>query len=101
MKYIPISAVPCQKMDITLSQQECVISIYQKSGLIYLDLIVSGAPVTYASLARDRVKLVRSIYKHFIGNLMFVDTQGESDPAYTGFNSRWLLIYLEDGDELY
>jgi hypothetical protein len=30
----------------------------------------------------------------FIGNLLFVDTQGSSDPTYDGLGSRFSLVYL-------
>lgn len=95
MNIIPIEPVPSQKMNIVLSQQNCSLKIYQKSGLVYVDLAIAGTPVVYAGLARNRVNLVRGSYLHFSGNLMFVDTQGNSDPVYTGFNSRWLLTYQE------
>ena len=38
-------------------------------------------------------------YDGFQGNLFFIDIQGSDDPDYTGFNSRWYLIYLTP-DEL-
>ena len=95
MKIIPIEAVPSQQMNIVLSQQNCTLKIYQNSGLVYVELAVAGKPLVYAGLVRNRVNLVRGSYLHFIGNLMFVDTQGSSDPVFTGFNSRWLLIYQE------
>ncbi|MDN8598614.1 hypothetical protein Q0A17_04150 [Citrobacter sp. S2-9] len=95
MKIIPIEPVPNQKLNIVLSQQNCSLKIYQKSGLVYVDLAVAGTPVVYAGFARNRVDLVRGRYLHFIGNLKFVDTQGSSDPVYSGFNTRWLLTCEE------
>jgi hypothetical protein len=34
----------------------------------------------------------------FIGDLIFIDTQGTSDPNYTGLGSRFLLAYLSPTD---
>lgn len=98
MKIIPIEAVPSQNLNVVLGQQNCSIAIYQKSGLIYVDVKVSRQPLIYAALARNRVPIFRSAYLGFIGNLMFVDTQGSSDPEYSGLNSRWLLVYSEEGE---
>lgn len=98
MKIIPLQAVPSQNLNVVLGQQNCSIAIYQKAGLIYVDVKVSGKPLIYAALARNRVLLFRSAYLGFIGNLMFVDTQGSSDPEYTGLNSRWLFVYSEEGE---
>jgi hypothetical protein len=49
-------------------------------------------------MCMDRVKLVRHAYLGFIGNLGFIDTQGKTDPDYTGFGARYQLIYLEATD---
>ncbi|HBW3346578.1 hypothetical protein [Klebsiella pneumoniae] len=98
MKKIPLDKIPAQNINVVLSQQNCDISVYQKSGLVYVDLSVSGKKIISASLARDRVKLIRGKYLGFNGDLMFVDTQGYSDPQYTGFNQRWILVYVEAGE---
>jgi len=38
-------------------------------------------------------------YREFQGDFMFIDTQGDSDPVYTGFESRYVLVYIPP-DEL-
>lgn len=96
MRRIPVEAVPSQHLNIVLGQQNCELLIYQKSGLVYVDVTVSGKTIIAASLARNRVRLVRGKYLGFVGNLMFVDTQGHDDPVYSGFSNRWILIYLEE-----
>jgi hypothetical protein len=42
--------------------------------------------------------MVRETYLGFIGDLSFTDTQGTSDPVYTGLGSRFVLLYLEASD---
>lgn len=95
MLTIPIAAIPSQTIRTTLAQQDCAINIYQKSTGLFVDLDLGGVRLVSASLARDRVKLVRHGYLGFIGDLVFVDTQGLDDPAYTGLGGRWKLVYLE------
>jgi hypothetical protein len=98
MLQIPILAVPSQSMTVTLGGQLCQISLYQKSTGVYLDLSVNDAPIVTASLCTDRARLVRHKYLGFVGDLVVVDTMGSSDPDYTGFGTRYALIYLEASD---
>jgi hypothetical protein len=98
MKQIPIASTPSQTLNVTLGAQSCKINLYQKSTGVYLDLSIDNAPIITAVLCLDRVKLVRHKYLGFIGSLAFVDTQGKTDPDYTGFGARYVLIYLEPGD---
>lgn len=91
MDTIPISALPSQTLSITLNGQYCLISVYQKSTGVYLDLTVNAKPICSTAICRDRVGIVRLL--GFVGQLRFVDTQGTNDPDYTGFNTRYKLTY--------
>lgn len=98
MKIIPITADQSQTFGIQLDNQNCQINIYQKSTGLYLDLTLNNAPVLNARLCLDRVKLVRLSYLGFLGDLVFIDTQGTSDPYYTGLNTRYILVYYSQGE---
>jgi hypothetical protein len=92
---IPLTAVPSQKLSITLGTQRCTISVYQKTTGLYFDLSVAGTRVVAGMICRNLVNLVRSRYlTGFVGDLAFVDTQGSQDPDYTGLGSRYQLVYL-------
>ena len=39
-----------------------------------------------------------SSYLGFVGDLMFSDTQGTSDPSSPGLGTRYLLMYIEASD---
>jgi len=91
---IPMQPLPSQFFGVTLDGQSCVISVYQKSTGLFLDLAVANAPCVSAALCRDRVRIVREAYLGFLGDLAFIDTQGTQDPEYTGLGSRWVLAYL-------
>lgn len=94
--YIPLAATPSQRCTVNLGGQQCAIQIDQKAqgGGVFLSLTVNGNPVLTSRLCRDRVGLVRSAYLGFSGQLAFVDTQGLSDPDYSGFGTRYKLAYL-------
>jgi hypothetical protein len=100
MLAIPIQATPAQSLNSVLGGQNCQINIYQKSTGLFLDLLVSNSPIILSTICLDRVKLVRETYLGFIGDLVFTDTQGTSDPVYTGLGSRFVLLYLEASDLL-
>jgi len=98
MLVIPIQATPAQSLSSVLGGQNCQINIYQKSTGLYLDLLVSNSPIILSTICLDRVRLVREAYIGFTGDLTFADTQGTSDPVYTGLGSRFVLLYLEASD---
>jgi hypothetical protein len=95
MKRIPLRAVPSQSLSVVLAGQNCQISVYEKSGAVYLDLLISHAPIITTTLCHDRVCLVRSSYLGFVGDLAFIDLQGSDDPSFDGLGSRFVLVYLE------
>lgn len=98
MQVVPLSANPSQQLSIVLAQQNCQINVYQKSTGVFFDLTSNGASVVRCVIARDGVHLVGQSYGGFIGNFIFVDTQGADDPVYTGFGTRYFLVYLEADD---
>lgn len=94
-QYIPLIATPSQKCTVTLGGQRCVIQVDQKySGGVFLSLTVNDVSVLSFRLCRDRVSIVPSSYLPFSGTLAWIDTQGTSDPDYTGFGSRYKLAYI-------
>jgi hypothetical protein len=94
MQQIPIQPVPAQTLKTVLDGQNCQIAIYQKTQGLFFDLSVDGARIVAGVICLDAVPLVCVQYVGFVGNFMFIDTQGTEDPEYSGLNSRFQLIYL-------
>lgn len=94
MQTVPLQPVPAQVSKVVLGGQNCQINIYQKPQGVFVDISADGVDVAVATIARDIDPLVSRTYTGFIGNLLFIDTQGNSDPGYTGFGSRFSLVYL-------
>lgn len=90
---IPLAATPSQTLTVTLGNQSCAISVYQRRTGLYLDLSINGSAIATGLLCRDRVRLVRASYRPFIGDLAFIDTQGANDPDYSGLGSRYILVW--------
>jgi hypothetical protein len=98
MKTIPLQAVPSQSLSVVLGSQNCQINVYQKSTGLFLDLFVNNEPIITAALCLDRVRLVRTSYQAFVGDLAFADTLGTADPTYQGLSTQFQLLYLESTD---
>lgn len=98
MQAIPIQSVPSQQFQVTLDEQLCAFSIYVKNQCMFFDAVVNGAQIAYAVQCKNLVQLIPTAYLGFTGLLVFYDTQGYSDPIYTGLGSRWVLLYLDAAD---
>jgi len=94
MQTIPLQAVPAQQLQAVLGGQNVQISVYLKGSNIYVDTSSNGLDISTAVIALDAVPLVPISYTGFIGNLLFTDTQGTSNPTYDGLGSRYQLLYL-------
>ncbi|GGN49316.1 hypothetical protein GCM10011349_19830 [Novosphingobium indicum] len=90
---VPLAAQPSQMLSIRLGQKSCRLKVYQKRTGLYLDAWVNDALVLAGALCRDRVWIVRSKANGFPGDLAFIDTQGRSDPEYTGLDARFQLLW--------
>jgi len=98
MLQITIQPIPSQSVSVVLNGQNCQINIYQKGQLVFVDLNSNGVDIVTGVLAHNINPLVCIKYTGFQGNLTFVDTQGNDDPQYTGFGTRYVLIYLSPSD---
>ncbi len=94
MLQIPIQPVPSQQVKVVLASQNCQIAIYQKAQGLFVDLNSNGIDISVGVQAHNAVQLDPREYSGFLGNLMFIDTQGLDDPSFEGFGTRFFLIYL-------
>ena len=98
MKLIPINDTYSQSLSVVLSGQNCQINLYQKSTGFYCDVYVNNVLIIGGVICENLNKIVRDVYLGFIGDLMFYDTQGTSDPSSPGLGTRYLFYYLELAD---
>lgn len=90
---IPLTAVGAQSFTVLLGTQQCAINVYQLSTGLYCDLVANNTDIVSTMLCLNLVGLVRSAYLGFTGQLFFYDTQGTSDPDYSGLGTRYQLVY--------
>lgn len=89
-----MQSVPSQSFQVTLDEQNCTLSVYQKSTGVYIDIYLENTLLLAGIVGQHGNRIIRDAYYGFLGDLIFWDTQGTSDPSYTGLGSRWILIYL-------
>lgn len=98
MLRIPLTDTPSQSFKVTLLGQACRIELRQNSTGLYCSLYVNDEPIVLGVVCRHVAPIVRSLYLGFLGDLLFVDLQGQQDPAYPGLDSRFALYYIEPGE---
>ncbi|CAI3941514.1 unnamed protein product [Commensalibacter communis] len=102
MELIDIDAVDNQTFSLNLEGASYHFRLKDlgKAG-VYLDVNRNGQPLIMGVLCLDRVRIIRSAYKDFPGDLLFVDQNGFTNPTYLGFGTRFLLYHVskdEDGE---
>lgn len=100
MLTVPLQAIPSQVVTATLGGQSCQIAVYERATGLFCDLSAAGVPVISGVQCQNMNRIVRDEYLGFLGDLLFVDTQGSSDPDYTGLGTRFVLVYLQETDVL-
>jgi hypothetical protein len=98
MLLVPIQPLPNQTLQVQLDGQACTLNIYQQAYGLYMDVLVNGTQIIGGVLCENLNRIVRSLYLGFLGDFLFVDLQGSSDPVYTGLGTQFALIYLEQSD---
>ena len=91
---VPLVAHPAQMLTVGLNGQSCNLNIYQRTTGLYIDLGVNGKLIIGGVIAHDRCRIVRDLYRGFLGDLAFWDSQGTQDPDWTGLGSRYYLGYF-------
>lgn len=98
MQQIPLQAIPSQIIRLVLANQNVQLFIYQKEQGLFVDVAVNENTIVAAALALDVTPIVCRDYAGFVGNLMFVDVQGDTNPDYTGLADRYALLYLTESE---
>lgn len=93
---VPLRPVPNQSLQAQLGDQACIITVYQTAFGLFMNLYVGNELIVCGQICENLNRIVRYAYLGFVGDLVFVDTQGspQEDPVYTGLGSRFLLVYL-------
>lgn len=95
MLIVPTKALASQVLQVSLASQSVTLKIYQTAYGLFMDVYVGNVLIIGGVICENLNRIVRSTYLGFIGDLAWFDTEGTSDPIYTGLGTRWQLLYLE------
>lgn len=100
MLLVPLQALPNQQVQVQLDGQACTLVVQQLAYGLFMSVSVGASVIISNVICENLNRIVRSVYLGFVGDFVFVDTQGATDPVYTGFGpgARYQLIYLEESD---
>lgn len=98
MLQISLSQLANQSFQTVVAQQNCYITLRTLGENLYFSLSVDENVLVTNKIVRNSVPLV--LYKHygFIGDFIFVDLQGNTDPTYDELNTRYVMMYLEESE---
>ena len=95
---VPLQALASQNVEVQLGNQICQINVYQKLFALYVDLYVNDVLIIGGVICQNLNRIVRDLYLGFVGDLCFIDNQGDTDPNYLGLGTRYSLLYLTPAD---
>lgn len=87
---IQLDSVASQSFSTILDGQKCKINVFQKDTNVYVDLYCNGATIFTGQIALNLVGLSGA---GFSGRLFFYDTQGNNEPDFNSFGTRYKLMY--------
>lgn len=91
---IPLQQVPYQTLECVLNGQNTKIEIYQKFYGVFITIYLNNNIVIAGVLCENLHLIIRNTYLGYAGDFVFQDTQGTSDPIYTGLGTQYQLVYL-------
>lgn len=93
---IALTNIPSQTVTTTLSGKQARLWVRQLSSGLYVDVWLDETPFLMGALCLTGVPLIRNPASILPGELVFIDTEGNEDPDYTGLEKRWVLVYREN-----
>lgn len=95
MLIVPLSAIPAQRFQVVLNNQNCVISIKKRGSYCYFSLTANGNSVAENVICLAGNNLIPYNNQYFVGSLFFIDmSKHYSTPTYDEFNKRYKLVYV-------
>jgi hypothetical protein len=95
---IPVQPIANQTFSCVLDGQSAVIQLETTDYGLYMTVAYNGVSVASSRLCLDRTDINLARYNGLPQALFFADTQGTTDPVYTGFGTRYLLCYGDPDD---
>ena len=101
MVEVPLIATPNQELSIELEEQDCTIQVRQLGNYTYLTLWLDSDLIIENAICMPGVAILQGYIQGFKGNLVLVDSSDPNNQQlsdYTELGSRFLLLYLAEGE---
>lgn len=96
IQVVPTQAIPNQRFQVVLGEQNCTIHLYQKGKFMYMDLNCNGTDIRQGAICLPNINLMNYPTPYFNGLLFFIDnTDHGQPPYYAELGTRYLLCYEE------
>jgi hypothetical protein len=92
---IATQQVASQELATVVNGQACGISLREMDGKQYFSLTLNSTSICKNVLIQHNTTLVNAPYSKLVGDFIVIDTQGVEPPQYTGWDSRWVLLYKD------
>lgn|GEM_PF-842650 len=94
LQTVPLVVTPNQSFSVVLNERDVGITLRTMQGALYADVVCNGVPICAGQLCLDRVPITpRASYLGFPDvTLVFADLRGTSDPEWSEFGSRYVLL---------
>jgi len=90
---IPVQPQANQSFTCILDNQSTQVTLKTTDYGLFMTVIYAGAAVATSRLCLDRTNINSAEYNGMPQALFFADLQGQSDPFWTGFGTRYVLCY--------
>ena len=95
LRIVPLSAIPAQRFQVVLNNQNCIITLKKREKFLYFSLNCNGNVVTQNTICGIGNNLVPYNNRYFVGSLFFIDMNGyDVPPTYELLNTRYRLVYV-------
>lgn len=98
---VPLQAVASQTAQCSVGGQAATVNVYQQALGLYMDVLIGTQAIAQGVICLNKTLIVRNTYFGFLGDFIWLDTQGGNSPAspvYTGIGGRFVLLYLTPAD---
>lgn len=99
LQVVPLAAAPNQTLSLVLDGRTVGVTLRSLGGSTFIDVLCNGLRVAAGRVCRDRTLLTpRADQLGLPGlRLFFADLRGASDPRWTDFGTRFLLLSESTG----
>lgn len=100
VEIVPLESIVRQEFYAILGGQNFTLRIVSQGERTYLDAKIGDDYVIRGALCHDRVSLRQFRTRKMEGDFYFVDILGNENPYYTGFGSRFYLVWVSEDQAL-